>query len=117
MRILTGLGAANLKKELIEFLGIDIPRYIIHKILRDEGLVKKGSRNQKHKWIRYERKHSNSLWCTDWKLLDCGKWLICYQDDASRFVTGMAYLNMLQPKMHYWYWKLQSRTMVNQRRY
>ena len=88
MRILTGLGAANLKKELIEFLGIDIPRYIIHKILRDEGLVKKGSRNQKRKWIRYERKHSNSLWHTDWKLLDCGKWLICYQDDASRFVTG-----------------------------
>ena len=38
MRILTGLGSVNLKKEL-EFIEIDIPRYLIHKILRGEGRI------------------------------------------------------------------------------
>lgn len=46
----------------------------------------------RRKWVRYEREHSNSLWHTDlheikdptWK----GQWLIAYQDDASRYITG-----------------------------
>ena len=45
---------------------------------------KKGRR----KWVRYEREHSNSMWHTDYKQLDDGRWFIAYQDDASRFVTG-----------------------------
>jgi len=44
------------------------------------------------KWIRYERKHSNSLWHVDWyKLKDQrwkGLWLIVYKDDSSRFILG-----------------------------
>ena len=32
--------------------------------------------------------HSNSLWHTDYKQLDDGRWFLCYEDDASRFVTG-----------------------------
>ena len=38
--------------------------------------------------MRYEREHSNSLWHTDWKQLDDGRWFLRYEDDASRFVTG-----------------------------
>ena len=32
--------------------------------------------------------HSNTLWHTDFKQLDNGQWFLCYEDDASRFVTG-----------------------------
>ena len=28
------------------------------------------------------------MWHTDYKLLDDGRWFLCYEDDASRFVTG-----------------------------
>ena len=28
------------------------------------------------------------MWHTDFKLLDDGRWFLCYEDDASRFVTG-----------------------------
>ena len=26
------------------------------------------------------------MWHTDWKQLDDGRWFLCYQDDASRFI-------------------------------
>ena len=32
--------------------------------------------------------YSNSLWHTDYKKLDDGRWLIACQDDAPRFITG-----------------------------
>ncbi len=35
-----------------------------------------------------EREFSNSLWHVGWKRIDDGRWLICYMDNASRFVTG-----------------------------
>ena len=28
------------------------------------------------------------MWHTDYKHLDDGRWFLCYEDDASRFVTG-----------------------------
>ena len=28
------------------------------------------------------------MWHTNYKLLDDGRWFLCYLDDASRFVTG-----------------------------
>ena len=69
--------------------GIHIPHNTIHSIMKSNGLAsddlkKKGRR----KWVRYEREHSNSMWHTDYKQLDDGRWFIAYQDDASRFVTG-----------------------------
>ena len=39
-------------------------------------------------WVRSERTHSNSLWHTGYKRLDDGRWFLCYEDDASRFVVG-----------------------------
>ncbi len=42
--------------------------------------------------VRHEREHSNSLWHTDWHEIKDprwkGKWLIAYEDDASRFITS-----------------------------
>ena len=37
-------------------------------------------------WVRYERKHSNSLWHTDFTEDDEGKQIMAYIDDASRKV-------------------------------
>ena len=44
------------------------------------------SKQRRRKWVRYEREHSMSLWHTDWKPLQDGRWWIAYLDDASRMV-------------------------------
>jgi len=72
---------------------MNIPKHVIHKILRDEGMARdEPGRRRKRKWVRYERTYSNSLWHTDWKQIHGGmhdgRWFLCYEDDASRMVTG-----------------------------
>jgi putative transposase len=37
---------------------------------------------------RFQREHCNSLWQADFKLCNDDWWMISYQDDHSRFVTG-----------------------------
>jgi putative transposase len=37
---------------------------------------------------RFQREHNNSLWQADFKLCDDDWWMISFQDDHSRFVTG-----------------------------
>ena len=73
--------------------GIKINHRRIHQVLREEGLaVSEPHKQRRRRWIRYEREHSNSLWHTDWHQIKDqrwkGQWLICYEDDASRFMTG-----------------------------
>ena len=59
-----------------------------HTILREYGETVEHKRKQaRHKWIRYERKHSNSMWHTDYKRLDDGHRFMSYQDDASRLIV------------------------------
>jgi len=83
----TGFGATNLEKVLKE-KGIAMPHNRIHLILRQEGLAHaQPAKTKRRKWIRYERRHSNSLWHTDWAEME-GKQVIFYEDDASRLVTG-----------------------------
>ena len=43
-----------------------------------------GKKVKRKGWVRFERKHSNSMWHTDWTLLPDGRWFIAYEDDASR---------------------------------
>ena len=82
-----GFGAVMAEKILAE-RGIRIPHNRIHKILVQEGLAKNEYRkSRRRKWIRYQRRHSNSLWHTDW--MEHRKiWYILYEDDASRLITG-----------------------------
>ena len=62
---------------------------MVHAILREYGEAVEHKRKQaRRKWIRYERKHSNSMWHTDYKRLDDGRWFVSYQDDASRLIMG-----------------------------
>lgn len=54
------------------------------------GLAKdepKKKNQRKCKWVRYERRHSNSLWHADWTEKD-GKQILLIEDDASRLLVG-----------------------------
>ena len=75
-------------EQILDERGVHIPHNRIHKVLRDAGVAKLEPRkSRRRKWIRYQRRHSNSLWHTDWFEPDNGH-LIVMEDDASRFITG-----------------------------
>ena len=83
-------GAVMLERVIDSLYRTHIPHNRVHRTLRSLGLAREEPRKQaKRKWVRYERRYSNSMWHTDWTLID-GKrgWLIAYLDDASRFVVG-----------------------------
>ena len=80
-------GAIALEK-ILDARGIHIPHNRIHRILKDEGLAKDEPHKQRRrKWIRYERRYSNSLWHADW-FEEKYDQIILFEDDASRFITG-----------------------------
>jgi putative transposase len=81
------VSAVNLEKILDE-RGTHIPHNKIHRILREEGLAKEEpKKSNRRKWVRYERKHSNSLWHADWFDHE-GKQVVLFEDDASRFIPS-----------------------------
>ncbi len=60
----------------------------IHKILKEEGLaMEEPHKQRRRKWIRYQRRYSNSLWHADW-FEEQSDQIILFEDDASRFITG-----------------------------
>lgn len=82
-----GCGAVNLEK-LMKKQGVHISHNRIHSVLKVQGLALNEPKKQhSKKWIRYERKHSNSLWHTDYYEFN-GLQVIAYLDDASRLITG-----------------------------
>ncbi len=83
-----GFGAVNLEK-LLAAEGVVIPHNRIHAIMKHEGLARtQPNKSRRRKWIRYERRHSNSLWHADWFEVN-GRQYIVYEDDASRLITGV----------------------------
>jgi putative transposase len=83
------VGAVSMEK-LLRSQDIHIPHNRIYRILKKEGLVKDEPKKQKRrkKWVRYQRRHSNSLWHVDW-FEENGEQVIIFEDDASRLVTGL----------------------------
>jgi putative transposase len=80
-------GAVNMEK-ILSIKGKHIPHNRIHKIMKQEGIaITQPNKSRRRKWIRYERKHSNSLWHIDWSKFQ-GQWLIAILDDASRLIVG-----------------------------
>ena len=70
--------------------GHDISYQRVYRIMKENGLVVPSeAKSRKRKWVRYERKHSNSMWHTDWHVMKDprmrGLHLITFLDDA---VTG-----------------------------
>ena len=86
-------GAVVLEAILLNRHGLKVPHNTVHRILKDHHLASNDALKQKRrKWVKYERRHSMSLWHTDWYQIKDdrwrGRWLIAYLDDASRFVPG-----------------------------
>lgn len=82
------LVGATMIERILDEKGKHIGHNKIHKILLGAKLAKREDNKQRRrKYKCYQRKHSNSLWHTDWFQYK-GKWYILYEDDASRFVTG-----------------------------
>ena len=80
--------SATMIEQYLDEKGIHINHNRIHRILLEAGLAKEEHRKKnRRKWVRYERKHSNSLWHTDWFEYK-GKQCIIFIDDASRFITS-----------------------------
>jgi len=83
------LSPANLENYLMIKTGKKISHNRIYRILKEAGKVKNEPKKQeRRKWVRFERRHSNSMWHADWTRLDDGQNLIVYEDDASRFIVG-----------------------------
>lgn len=85
--------ALLLERVLMKRYGVKINHSLIHRMLREDGLAVGDPRKQGRKrWVRYERSHSMALWHVDWYQVKDerwkGSWLIAYEDDASRLVTG-----------------------------
>ena len=81
------MGATNLEK-ILSLNGHSIPHNRLHRILKGLKLAcTQPNKSRRRKWIRYERKHSNSLWHIDWTKHE-GKWLCAILDDASRLIVG-----------------------------
>ena len=81
--------AVRLETIIERSVGIHISHHTIHGILKDEELAEnQPAKAKQRKWVRYERRYSNSLWHTDYKQLPDGRWFVSFQDDASRLVVG-----------------------------
>lgn len=84
------VGACLLEGRIEEDYGLHIGHNRIHRVMLHLGLAREEMRKKRRrKWVRYEKAHSMELWHTDWKwLAELDRWLIAYEDDASRFVVG-----------------------------
>lgn len=69
--------------------GFKVDHNIVYKIVCEEGLNNPIDKPRKT-WgtKRFQRQHCNSLWQADFKLCSDDWWMISYQDDHSRFITG-----------------------------
>jgi len=74
--------------KMLQKEGIKISHCKVYSLLKSAGMVcMLSKRRNRKKWVRWQRKHSLSLWQTDWSLFR-GKWLIVILDDASRLIAG-----------------------------
>ncbi len=80
---------SNTLEALLKRDGVVLSHNQIYRILKANGLIHKQKNKHKQKdWVRFERKHSLSLWQADWKLLKNGNWIIAFKDDASRLIVA-----------------------------
>ena len=89
------LSGANTLEKLLDQEGGHIPHNRIYIVLKQTGKAKDEPKKQKQrKYVRYERKHSNSLWHTDlFEKYEGNNVAILYEDDASRMMTDALLLD------------------------
>ncbi|MGH7080805.1 MAG: DDE-type integrase/transposase/recombinase, partial [Acetobacteraceae bacterium] len=88
-----GVGACYLVSILKRDYSVETNHMRVYRVLKEEGMLYSTARTRfKRKWIRYEREHSNSLWHVDWHEMKASfyksRWLVIYEDDASRYILG-----------------------------
>ena len=88
----TGWGCEKLHTQLIH---LNISQISIHRILRKYSLCEKSiTRDKPKKYIRWQRKHPNSLWQIDHSDQKVeNKWLFSVIDDCSRYSIALVPLN------------------------
>lgn len=84
---------------LLSHKGFSIDNNQAYQIIKNAGLNHPISQPRKT-WgtKRFQREHNNSLWQADFKLCDDDWWMISYQDDHSRFITGQSRFGVRQEK-------------------
>ncbi len=74
--------------------GDHVPKDVVHRVLLENGLAREErAKKRQRRYVRYERRHSNTLWHTDYPQLEDGRWLIVYADDSSRYIVGHGVLD------------------------
>ena len=82
------LAGAIAIEEYLRNRSIMIPHNTIHRILMESGMaMDQPNKKKQRKWVRFERKHSNSMWHMDWAEYN-EEQILVIEDDASRFITG-----------------------------
>ena len=73
----------------LKLKGTDVDHNMAYRIICEAGLNHPITEPRKT-WgtKRFQREHNNSLWQADFKLCNNDWWMISYQDDHSRFITG-----------------------------
>lgn len=86
LRNKTGWGAKRLSQILNH---LDLSHFTINRILKEKGLTRKEhNRGTRAKYVRFQRKHPNSLWhIDDSEFEEKGK-IIAVIDDCSRYSIG-----------------------------
>jgi putative transposase len=80
-----------LERKIMQVHGRRVPHNRIWAVFKEAGLVTDvPSLHRKRSWVRFERRHSNSLWQMDYSVLRPGRWLLVILDDASRLIAGYA---------------------------
>ena len=71
--------------------GFDVDHHKVYSVICEAGLNNPVSKPRKT-WgtSRFVRTHPNCLWQADFKLCSDDWWMISFQDDYSRFITGSA---------------------------
>lgn len=92
LRKLYGWNAKTIS-ESMKKQGKSIGESTIGKEIKKQGLAEPLKKPRKrHKYVRWERDHSNSLWQMDWAwIADKQQWLLAIIDDHSRFLVGARY--------------------------
>jgi putative transposase len=84
-------GPVILEKIIKTHYGLTIPHNTIYHVMLMHHLVIENPRKKgQRKWVRFERKHSMSLWQGDWKEFEfkgSKKWIVAFIDDSSRLIT------------------------------
>lgn len=98
LRKLTGWDSKRISK-ILRKKGIFMSKSYVELIIRNANLQKHSKMKGKRlKWVRWQRKHPNSLWQLDGSGDEERGWLLPVIDDCSRYCLGIAIIESMTAK-------------------